>query len=244
VSSDAQARAEFDAAYPELVTAAAAAVQRFFRYTPSLVEDALAETMTRTYERWERVRRHENRVGWVVVCAKRVCLEHLRAQTRQARHMPGAAGSESASVDVSERTALSMTIWKALDQLSKRQRDAAVLRYLMEVPAPAVAAPGHPARRRRRTRLPPRRNRGRAPTPTSKAAIPRRNQSRSGPRRHTACCQRRTRRTRVASRANRCAGNDHYVRRVDNHKRNPDHSDRRLDNHDRNADHGTRPDRV
>src|SRR5438270_14039274 len=85
MGSDEQALAEFNAAYPGLVTAADHAVQRFFRYDSSAVEDAVAETMARTYERWERVRRHDNPVGWVVVCAKNVCLEQVRANARRKR---------------------------------------------------------------------------------------------------------------------------------------------------------------
>ncbi len=79
MASDRQAKAEFDHAYPRLVSAAYRAARGFFRYDPSQVEDAVAETMARTYERWERVRSHESPTGWVVVCAKNVCLEHLRA---------------------------------------------------------------------------------------------------------------------------------------------------------------------
>src|SRR5689334_15092708 len=76
VGSDRRALAEFDAAYPHLVTVAERSVRRFFRFAPDSVDDAVSETMTRTYERWERVRRHDNPAGWVVVCAKHVCLEH------------------------------------------------------------------------------------------------------------------------------------------------------------------------
>jgi len=91
VRSDGQVRREFDAAYPSLVSAAVNAAQKFFRFNASQVEDVVAETMARAYEHWERVRRHPNPIGWVVVCAKNVCLEQLRKDAR--RPVSWAAGS-------------------------------------------------------------------------------------------------------------------------------------------------------
>jgi len=139
VGSDGEASAEFDAAYPSLVTAAAQAVQRFFRYDASQVEDAVAETMARTYERWERVRRHDNPVGWVVVCAKNVCLEQLRANARQTRASDNRDGVD-VMIDLTEHTAVSVTISETLGRLSKRQRDVAILRYLMDFDEATTAA--------------------------------------------------------------------------------------------------------
>jgi RNA polymerase sigma factor (sigma-70 family) len=140
VGSDERALGEFNAAYPRLVTAAAQAVRKFFRYDPSLVEDSVAETMARTYERWERVRRHDNPVGWVVVCAKNVCLEQLRANARQTRVSTPSRDDVDIFIDLSDETAVSVTISRTLDQLSKRQRDVAVLRYLMDCDEQTTAA--------------------------------------------------------------------------------------------------------
>src|SRR2546421_8948186 len=112
------ARAEFDAAFPQLVTVACHAAERFFRYDVSVVEHAAAETMAQAYERWERGRRHEHPTAWVIVCAKDVCLELLRAKSET-------------SVEQVEDTDTSATICEMLDHLSKRQRDVAVLRYMM-----------------------------------------------------------------------------------------------------------------
>ena len=140
MGSDREARAEFDAAYPRLVTAAVHAVQKFFRYDASQVEDAVAETMARTYEHWERVRRHENPVGWVVVCAKNVCLEQLRANARRPPTSTTRGNDVDVFIDLSDATAVSVTISQSLDQLSKRQRDVAVLRYLMDCDEATTAA--------------------------------------------------------------------------------------------------------
>jgi RNA polymerase sigma factor (sigma-70 family) len=139
MGSEARALAEFDAAYPRLVTEAFRGAQRFFRYYKSRVDDAVAETMARTYERWEKVRRHDNPSGWVVICAKNVCLEQLRADARQGRAAPSVHDGQPLRSDHAEQTAVASTIWKALDQLSKRQRDVAVLRYLMDLDEAATA---------------------------------------------------------------------------------------------------------
>ncbi len=132
-----QARSEFDAAYPTLVTAAYRVVERFFRYAPSQIEDAVAETMARTFERWERVRRHDNPTGWVVVCAKNVCLEQLRANERNARSR---SSNVDVHIDLADDTAVSITVTRVLGKLSKRQRDVAVLRYLMDCDEATTAA--------------------------------------------------------------------------------------------------------
>lgn len=107
-------RAEFDAAFPGLVMVACQAAQRFFRFDVSVVRIAVAETMAQTYERWERVRRHDSPAGWVIVRTKDVCLEFLRAK------------SEIEDETISEH------IVDTLDRLSRHQRDVAVLRYLMD----------------------------------------------------------------------------------------------------------------
>jgi RNA polymerase sigma factor (sigma-70 family) len=70
--------------------------------------------MAQAFERWERVRRHDDPTGWVIVRTKDVCLEFLRAKSE------------------TEDQAISGNIVDTLDRLSKRQRDVAVLRYLMD----------------------------------------------------------------------------------------------------------------
>jgi RNA polymerase sigma factor (sigma-70 family) len=137
-ASDERARVEFDRAYAELVVAAHRAATSFFRYSPGSIEDVVAEAMARTYERWEKVRRHENPVGWVVLCTKNVCLEELRRETRGQRRP--ATRDDIDLTDFSERSATAQTISDALKQLSKRQRDVAVLRYLMDLDEATTAA--------------------------------------------------------------------------------------------------------
>jgi DNA-directed RNA polymerase specialized sigma24 family protein len=118
---DEETRIEFDATFPGLVTVACHAARRFFRFDESVVRNAVAETMAQTYERWERVRHHESPAGWVIVRTKDVCLEFLRAK------------SETEDQPISEN------IVDTLDRLTKRQRDVAVLRYLMDCDEPTTA---------------------------------------------------------------------------------------------------------
>jgi RNA polymerase sigma factor (sigma-70 family) len=129
--SDERARAEFDLAYAEFVVASHRVAGNFFRYSPGQVEDVVAEALARTFERWERVRRHDNPVGWVVLCTKNVCLEELRRQARGSRR--SFVGDDIDLTDFTEQSATAQTITDALGRLSKRQRDVAVLRYLMDL---------------------------------------------------------------------------------------------------------------
>jgi len=98
--------------FPALVTVACHAAQRFFRYDDTIVGSAVAETMAQTYERWERVRRHDNAPSWVLVRTKNVCLELLRAK------------------EETEDAPISREVLETLDHLSQLQRDVAVLRFL------------------------------------------------------------------------------------------------------------------
>lgn len=127
---DGKSLAEFDAAYPLFLSGADYAISRFFRYDPSLIDAALTETMIRTYEHWEQVRGHYDAIGWLAGCAKDVCLEQLCANVES--QDPSAVASESDDVSV--------TIFRTLDRLPKRQRDVAVLRYMMDCDEATTAA--------------------------------------------------------------------------------------------------------
>ena len=125
-----EAQREFGAAYPHLFTVACEVITRFYRFDTAAVEDAVAETMARTFEAWKRVRTHDNPAEWVVVCAKNVCLDQLRANVKRGERARKAAAASETPVVLPK--AASATIWKALENLSKRHRDVAVLRYLMD----------------------------------------------------------------------------------------------------------------
>jgi DNA-directed RNA polymerase specialized sigma24 family protein len=137
VGADGAARREFDSAYPRLVMAAHGACTRFFRNNPEMVQDAVAETMARTYEHWERVRRRESAGAWVVVCASRVCMERLRAQAKREETPPLSPPLASSSpTSVTPTSAHDM--WQPFDTLTKEQRDVAALQ-LMDCDAETTA---------------------------------------------------------------------------------------------------------
>jgi RNA polymerase sigma factor (sigma-70 family) len=138
-ASDRRAQTEFDGLYAQLVVAAHKAASSFFRYDPARTEDIVAEALARTYERWEKVRRHDNPVGWVVVCTKNVCLEEIRREIRARKHSPAPIDPVGYG-DQAEESAAAQAIAHALDQLSKRQRDVAVLRYLMDLDEATTAS--------------------------------------------------------------------------------------------------------
>jgi hypothetical protein len=56
--SDKIRQREFAAAYEVLFKSAKAVVTNFFRFDPSALPEAVEETMARTFEHWDRVRRH------------------------------------------------------------------------------------------------------------------------------------------------------------------------------------------
>jgi DNA-directed RNA polymerase specialized sigma24 family protein len=116
---DDYARADFDDAFGNLVAVACHVAERFFRYDPEGIGDVVAETMARTYARWERVQRSGNSVVWVIGCAKDVCLEQLRAR------------AESHIREVGDPH-ISVSICDALDRLPRAQRDVAALRFMMD----------------------------------------------------------------------------------------------------------------
>ncbi len=118
MGSDDQTQREFNAAYQRLFTLTRRLVTNFFRFDASAVADVVGETMARTFEHWELVRR-QYPDAWVVACAKDVCLEHLRANGQRG------AGWREAS--------------ETLSRLSKRQRDIIVVRYLMGCDEPTTA---------------------------------------------------------------------------------------------------------
>ena len=57
---------------------------RFFSGDKHLAEEVAQETLTRAYERWDRVARHPNREAWVMNSAWKVSMEIQRQQGRRA----------------------------------------------------------------------------------------------------------------------------------------------------------------
>jgi RNA polymerase sigma factor (sigma-70 family) len=102
--------------------------RKFFPYRPELVEEAVQETLTRTYERWERATQRGTPEGWVVNAATYVCHEKLREERRGARHLGVPAGRSERDDDLVRSTVLA----GALRRLTTRQRVVVVWRYLFD----------------------------------------------------------------------------------------------------------------
>ena len=114
----------FEENYQSLLDHAYYVGYRFFSGDNHLAEDVAQETLTRAYERWDRVAAHPNREAWVMNAAWKVCMEVQRRRIRP---------QESSLVDlewlgedlVVERPVLI----KALASLTKRQRTVVMSRY-------------------------------------------------------------------------------------------------------------------
>ena len=143
MASDLQVRTEFDTAYPFLVTVAERAIRSFFRYDPSQVEEAVAETMAQTYADWERVRPVEKAIPRVTARAKKVCLERIHREALRVENAVTRPADAGGLVDLADATALSASIALSLDRLSRRQRDVAVVHYLMDCDEKTTAAALH-----------------------------------------------------------------------------------------------------
>jgi|SoiMethySBSTD1v2_1073268.scaffolds.fasta_scaffold257289_2 RNA polymerase sigma-70 factor (sigma-E family) len=122
--------AEFEAAFDRLLGRAYAHARRLVG-DPSLAEDLAAEALARTYARWPKVRSYEYLDAWVL----RV-VTNLAIDTVGRRPLPS---SEPATVESEDLAVLRVTLAAALRTLPARQRDAVVLRYLLDMSETDVA---------------------------------------------------------------------------------------------------------
>lgn len=114
----------FEEIYESLLDHAYYVGYRFFSGDNHLAEDVAQETLTRAYERWDRVACHPNREAWVMNAAWKVCME---VQRRRDRPQPvGLVDLEWLADDlVVERPVLI----RALSSLTTRQRTVVMARY-------------------------------------------------------------------------------------------------------------------
>lgn len=96
-------------------------------------EDATQEAFARALERWDRLRSVEWAGGWVM----RTAINVVRRTKGRDRHasapIPDVAVDD---VDLAGRTDL----WTAVGRLPRRQREATVLHYALDLPVAQVAA--------------------------------------------------------------------------------------------------------
>jgi RNA polymerase sigma factor (sigma-70 family) len=91
-------------------------------------EDAAAEALARAFVRWKRIAPYG--AAWVSKVSFRLALNE---QARQRRRVPSAAARTH------ELDQLRLDVVAALRRLSKRQREAVVLRYFLDLPETDVA---------------------------------------------------------------------------------------------------------
>jgi RNA polymerase sigma factor (sigma-70 family) len=102
--------------------------RKFFPHRADLVEEAVQETLARTWERWERANQRGCPEAWVVNTATNVCHEKLREERRGARW----PGLRPAPTDGADDVVRSELLADALRRLTSRQRVVIVWRYLFD----------------------------------------------------------------------------------------------------------------
>ena len=99
-------------------------------------EDATQEGFARALERWDRLRDKEWVGGWVMRTAMNSVRRGRRSRSRESGSLDAATGDRAApEVDLATRTDL----WNAVGRLPRRQREATVLFYALDLPVEQVA---------------------------------------------------------------------------------------------------------
>jgi RNA polymerase sigma-70 factor (ECF subfamily) len=101
---------------------------------PEVAADAAAEAFVRAYERWRRVSRMEHRDAWLFRVAQNILRRQARRSALERRH---AARWAERPADAPE---LRIELWRAVGELSHRQREAIGLRYVLGLSQREVAA--------------------------------------------------------------------------------------------------------
>lgn len=123
----------FEAAFPHLLELALRTTTRLLRHQPD-AEDAAAEALARTAERWSRVAGLPYRDAWVQRVAANVAIDQLRRRRRAAEPVPGAVA------DLAEPLVGRLEVTDLLRRLPARQREVLVLRYVLDLSIEEVAA--------------------------------------------------------------------------------------------------------
>ena len=97
-------------------------------------EDIAAEAFARAYARWPKVSRLPYRDAWVLRVATNLAIDSAR------RRLAAPSGQRDPEMlDLADVVALRSTLIGALSALSRSQREAVVLRYLIDLPEDEVA---------------------------------------------------------------------------------------------------------
>ena len=126
----ATAAADFDEAFWPLFLTAFRAAFRILRDTHA-AEDVAAEVLGRLHVRWARLGGAAHRDAWVVRAATNQALDIVR------RGAPPAV--ETGATTFEEQLASRLLVASAMQELSRRQREAVALHYLVGLPEDDVA---------------------------------------------------------------------------------------------------------
>lgn len=111
----------FDEAYVILFAVACRAARRIVR-DEDTAEDVAAETLARAYSRWSKIGSYAE--AWVTRVAVNLALDAIRHRRRE----PSAA-----TIDSVEDPAEWLAVQAALLRLPRRQREAIVVRYVLDL---------------------------------------------------------------------------------------------------------------
>jgi RNA polymerase sigma factor (sigma-70 family) len=128
---DAELRGFLTREYPRVVNAVALASGSY-----PAAEDAVQEALVRAWMRSERGERLESLPAWVAA----VALNQTRSGWRRAMAERRARRRIAESGPTAEPSADHVDVARALEALPRRQREVAVLRYLLEMSTAEVAA--------------------------------------------------------------------------------------------------------
>lgn len=115
----------FEELYQSLLDHAYYVGLRFFSGNNHLAEEVAQETLTRAYERWDRVASHPNREAWIMNAAWKVSMEIERRQSRP----PASYGLVELAGLGEDLVVERPLLLKALARLTTRQRSVAMARY-------------------------------------------------------------------------------------------------------------------
>ena len=97
-----------------------------------MAEDATQEAFARAFERWSRLRGEPWVVGWVLTTA----LNILRRAVRRTREEPREAHLKPQREDHVDGA---VDLWRAIGHLPRRQAEAVVLYYVLDLPVADVS---------------------------------------------------------------------------------------------------------
>lgn len=98
-----------------------------------LAEELAQEALVRACRRWERVSQFESPEGWTYRVAVNLANSMFRRRRaeRRARERHGVTADRHRDADVADQ----LTVHRALEELSAKQREAVILRYFLDLSA-------------------------------------------------------------------------------------------------------------